>query len=532
VIFVQRILGDDRIRAEPAAAAELTRLCAHLPLALRIAAANLTHHPHNGIAEYVNELHDGDRLGALAVDGDEQSAVRVAFDHSYARLPEEARRMFRLVGLVPGADFTGDTAAALVASGVPHTQRLLDRLAAAHLIDQPAPGRYAFHDLLRLYATERAHREDSALDRRAALTRLLDHYRTGAVAAMDRAFPEERPGRPGIPIAAARVVPVDPAAARAWLDAARANLVAATGYAAEHGWPGHACDLAATLWLYLTTGPHYTEAIAINTHALRAARGTGERAAEGDALTNLGAVYWRTGRPKEAREYLERALVIRRESGDRDGEGWTLHHLASLSWNGGRYQQFHDRCRQALGIFRTVGDHLGVSKALNNLAMVHWRWGQCEEALGHAEEALAIAREIGDRYTETSALDTLGRLHAHAGRYTAALDSGEQALAIARVIEDRHLEASALNSLGEVLAAAGQPEAALPRHRSARTVAREADDRDEQARALAGLGQALHATGHAAEAHQHWQEAFAIYTDLGVPDADMVRARMSVHSRQ
>ena len=150
----------------------------------------------------------------------------------------------------------------------------------------------------------------------------------------------------------------------------------------------------------------------------------------------------------------------------------------------------------------------------------------------HGCGALAVAREIGDRYTETSALDTLGRLHAHAGRYTAALNSGEQALAIARVIEDRHLEASALNSLGEVLAAAGQPEAALPRHRSARTVAREADDRDEQARALAGLGQALHATGHAAEAHQHWQEAFAIYTDLGVPDADMVRARMPVHSRQ
>jgi DNA-binding SARP family transcriptional activator len=560
-----RILGADRVRTEPDAVAELTRLCGHLPLALRIAAANLLQRPRQTIVGYVDELRAGDRLDALAVDGDEQSAVRAAFGHSYRHLPEPDRRLFRLLGLVPGADVTAESAAAL--TGAPDARRALDRLTAAHLLDQHSPGRYSFHDLLRLYAAERARHEDAEAERRAALTRLLDHYRTSAVAAMNRAFPEEWPGRPDISVAD---TPADPAQARSWLDAARANLVAAAGYAAEHGWPEHARDLASTLWLYLTTGPHYAEAIVINTHALHAARDTGDQPAEGDALTNLGAIYWRTGRPEQAREHLERALAIRRDTGDARGEGYTLHHLASLSWNSGRYRQFHERCGEAVAIFRTVGDRLGLVKALNNLAMVYWRWGRCAEGIDHAEEAvttarevgfvagvavaldtlsllhqrngdatrtreyaeqaLTIAREIGARYTETSTLITIGWLHAEAGRYAEALDSTEQALTIARVIDDRHLEAAAQNSLGTLLTASGRPAEAPARHASAQAIAREADDRDEEAGALAGLAAALDAAGRPAEAVPYWRGALAIYAELDVPEADEIRARLAVHT--
>jgi tetratricopeptide (TPR) repeat protein len=159
---------------------------------------------------------------------------------------------------------------------------------------------------------------------------------------MAGAFPENRPG---VPLPATTASPIaDPAEARAWLDAERANLVAATSYAAEHGWDDHARDLTATLWLYLVAGPHYTDAITTNTHSLRSARARGDRATEANALTNLGSVHWRTGRPGEAMEYLERALLIRRTTGDHAGEGWTLNNLASVYWSCGRYQQFLDHC--------------------------------------------------------------------------------------------------------------------------------------------------------------------------------------------
>jgi hypothetical protein len=89
--------------ADPAAAAELTRECAYLPLALRIAAANLTDYPQRGGASYVAELRNGNRLAKLAVEGDPENAVRAAFELSYGSLDQSAARLFRLLSLAPRA---------------------------------------------------------------------------------------------------------------------------------------------------------------------------------------------------------------------------------------------------------------------------------------------------------------------------------------------------------------------------------------------------------------------------------------------
>jgi hypothetical protein len=189
--LLARLLGETRVHAEPAAAAELARACAHLPLALRIAAATLADRPQLSIAGYVAELGQGDRLGALAVDGDEQAAVRAAFDLSYAALAPGARRLFRLLGLVPGPEVTADAAAALTGTLPERAARLLDRLAAAHLIDQDTAGRFAFHDLLRLYAAERARHEDTGEERKAATRRLLDWYLHTVDAAARMLYPDK-----------------------------------------------------------------------------------------------------------------------------------------------------------------------------------------------------------------------------------------------------------------------------------------------------------------------------------------------------
>jgi hypothetical protein len=154
--LLARLLGRDRVQAEPDAAAELAHACAFLPLALWIAAANLADQPGRRIAEYTSELRAGNRLALLAVDDDHDSAVKAAFDVSYQGLAPDARRLFRLLGLLPGQDVTAEGAAALAHLAPKHARVLLGRLAAAHLVDQHAPGRFSFHDLLREYAAERA----------------------------------------------------------------------------------------------------------------------------------------------------------------------------------------------------------------------------------------------------------------------------------------------------------------------------------------------------------------------------------------
>ncbi|GAB3895346.1 hypothetical protein GCM10029964_075090 [Kibdelosporangium lantanae] len=88
-VLLAGVLGTEAVAAEADASVELAKLCGGLPLALRIAAANIATGPGAGIAALVEELSRGDRLTGLAVDGAADSAVTVAFAASYRALRPE-----------------------------------------------------------------------------------------------------------------------------------------------------------------------------------------------------------------------------------------------------------------------------------------------------------------------------------------------------------------------------------------------------------------------------------------------------------
>ena len=201
--LLETVLGADRVAGEPAAVAELAARCAYLPLALRIAAANLTLYPRRTVADQVAEMDALSPLGVLAVGSDEQHAVRASYNLSYSGLATPARRLFRLLGIAPSADHTADDAAAVLGDTRPREAAgLLRHLTDAHLLDEHARGRYVSHDLLQLYAMERADDEDPPDRRRAAIDRLYDGYLRRARAAADTsthtcsASPTPRRSRP------------------------------------------------------------------------------------------------------------------------------------------------------------------------------------------------------------------------------------------------------------------------------------------------------------------------------------------------
>lgn len=168
-----RTLIGARVEDEPEAAAVLAGQCARLPLALRIAAELATARPASPLAELVTELADQRRrLDLLAAGGDPRAAVRAVFSWSYRRLPADAARAFRLLGLHPGPDLDPHAAAALTGERLDGARRLLGLLAHAHLIGPARAGRYGMHDLLRAYAMDLAHAEDSETERDQALSRL------------------------------------------------------------------------------------------------------------------------------------------------------------------------------------------------------------------------------------------------------------------------------------------------------------------------------------------------------------------------
>jgi DNA-binding SARP family transcriptional activator/tetratricopeptide (TPR) repeat protein len=567
--LLERRLGAGRVAAEPGPAAEIIGLCARLPLALAVTAARAAAHPGFPLAALAAGLRgEQDRLTALDA-GDPATSVRAAFSWSYRQLTDPAARMFRLISLHPGPDTTTDAAASLAAVAARRARNLLDELAGAHLLAEHASGRFAFHDLLRAYAAELAHAQDSDQERRGALTGLFDYYLAAVAAAMDAVFPAEKHRRPQPPAPARPVAPLparSPAAARDWLDAERASLVAVTTHAAAGGWPGHAIALAAIMHRYLQVGGHFPDAQAVFASALQAARQMGDLAAQADSLRNLGLVDAWQSHYQQAAGKLRSALELYHQLGDRRGQAQTLSDLGIIDRRQGRFQQAVGHHRQALDLFRDIGDRFGESRALGNLGIVEMRQGHYEQAASHDRESLAIYRELGDRRGEAIALDNLGEVLSCQGRYQQAEDHlgralaiyrelghrhGEadalqnlarirreqarhqqaaglyrQALTIFREIGDRSSEAEALNGLGETLSQAGLPGQARAHHHDALTLASQTGSRYEQARAHDGLARGYHATGDHGQARHHWQHALAAYTDMGVPEAGQVRARL------
>ena len=523
-----RGLVGPRVDAESDAAAELVHRCARLPLALRVAAEIAAARPSTPLTDLVAELADErGRLDVFQAGSDDRSAVRAVFWWSYRRLPPPVARMFRLLGLHPGTDADGYAAAALADTDLRTAQQLADSLVGAHLVQEPAPGRYRMHDLLRTYAVERSD-EEAEPDRRAALVRLIHHYLSGAALAMDVLYPAERPRRPSIAAPAGPVPPLNSAEqALAWLDGERDNLVAVAAYAAGHGWPVQAGYFGRILSRHLEIGAHYSDAMALHESALRAAQAYGDRFGEATARLGLGTICYWLGRYDEAAEHYQRSAAIFREDRDPNGEIRALTNLGIIYAQWGYHDKALNQYRQALDAFREMGDRSGEAMAMGWVGYELGLLGHYEEALDHLERAIAVFQRIGDRMREAEVLYDLGEVHRLRGRHDEAFDLIGRSLAIGRETGDRYRQTDALNGLAEVLRATGRLDEALAHHESALALAREGGQRVEQARALDGIATILHATGDREQAHRYWRDALALYTALSMPRAEEVRGLLS-----
>jgi tetratricopeptide (TPR) repeat protein len=558
----------ERVAADPSAAAALAAQCGRLPLSLRVAAELVISRPATPLADVVGELADQQRrLDLLGADGDPRTAMRAVFSWSYRVLDADARRAFRLLGLNPGPDIDRYATAALTDTSIEDANRVLDVLARAHLIQIAGPDRFGLHDLLRAFAGDLAASQDTVEERRAALTRLFDHYLQISAGAVHTLFPtEHRDLLSSLPSSAPSQLLGDSSAARAWLEAQQATLVAAVRYMTDSGWPGDAAWLATILYRYLESGDHYPEATAIHACARDAARHTGDRSAEATALTNLGLIDLRQGRYHKATEHHLLALVLFQETCDRIGEARVLGNLGLIEFQEGRYEEAARNHRSSLALYREMGDRNGQGRALTNLGLVEERQGRCQEAAECHQQALNLFRELGNRAAQPYPLANLGdvylrqRLHQQAidhyrealtffreshnrtgeayaltrlgevdlllGRHQQASAQHGQALAVYHKTGDQSGQAQALNGLGESSLAAGRPGQARTQHTIALRLASQIGDKYQEARAHHGLARVQHAAGDADRSRRYWRQAHALYTGLGAPEAAQVRAEL------
>ncbi|MEU0877038.1 BTAD domain-containing putative transcriptional regulator [Lentzea sp. NPDC005914] len=513
--LLAHVLGPERVRAEPVAAAELAKLCAHLPLALRIAAANLADHPVRGIEDHVADLRDSNLLTALAVQGDEQTAVRTAFDLSYAALPAAARRLFRLLSLVPGADVGTEAAAALAGTDREQAARLLDRLAAAHLVEPLAPGRHGFHDLLRRYAAERAEIEERDLD--SALRRLYDWYLGGVDGAARVLYPHML--RLPVPAGVSRTSPGVTEASN-WLDAELAGLVAAV----RSGPRPATWLLADSLRGYFWMSTRQVEWLAVAEAALSTAEQEGGPRERAAARLSLADLYFRQSRYREAVHHYAHAQLLARQAGWVEAQAAVLGNLGCVYWQSGRLVAAAVRFRRCLALSRGVGQPAGEAVALANLGLVHWEMGRLAEAAEHYTLALHRYREIGSHYGEALNLGNLGQTQRARGLHTEAVDLLTRAISLHHEVGNLSGEALAHSWLATTLLDLDRTEDALGHARTGLSLAQETGDPRPEVEALAALAAVDVRLGHRTEAVRRYRQALGLVRSTGdrYPEIDIL----------
>jgi tetratricopeptide (TPR) repeat protein/transcriptional regulator with XRE-family HTH domain len=497
------------------AAAEITRLCGYLPLAIGMIARQLHHHPAWTVAGRATELASArERLELMAT---ENLSVAAAFDLSYADLTEDQQRLFRRLGLHPGADIDGYAAAALDGTDLPAARRGLEALYDQYLLTESAAGEYRLHDLIREHARALAARVDPDRDRAEATTRLLDYYQYTAARADAFIARQARPyhALAGGTIPAAVPALADLEQALAWARAERASLLACLDHVTHGGQHARIIALTAGLAGLLRRDGPWADALSRHTAAIQAARHLGDRFGLAGALTDLGDVRRLMGDHPAAAQSLEQALDIYRDLGERLGEANALREVGIVRYLTSDYQGAAQALEQALGIYRDIGDRVGQANALSNLGMVRNVADDYQGAAQALEQALGIYRDLGDRVGQADALHNLGYLRRLTGDYQGAAQALEQALGIYRDLGARLGQANALWLLGDVRRLTGDCQGAARAEEQALGIYRDLGDRVGQANALNSLGAVQRLQGDYRGAAQALEQALGIYRDLG-----------------
>ncbi|MDQ0786701.1 BTAD domain-containing putative transcriptional regulator [Streptomyces sp. B3I8] len=455
--LLSRRLGRDRVVEEAEAAADIVEACGHLPLALAIVSARAAMNPTFTLTSIAGELLE-DRGSLDAFSGEAPVAdARSAFFWSYSLVTPEAARVFRLLGLHPGADCSLAAVASLAGQEPRQIRSALTELVRASLVFESMPGRFSCHELLRTYGAELAHAQGTADEARAARHRMFDHYLHTAHAADSILAPKwERISLR--PVAADVTVSQlsDQVGAVDWLQTNRPALFAVIEEDARRGHGRYAWQLATLMERYLDRNGRWEEQLLVQSTAATAAQRLGNVRGQAHAHRALGFVHGRMERWEEADAHLARALRLYQEVADFSGQGRVHRYLAFLANHRKRYDVALEHYRQAGMLYRVAHRPSGEASVLNELGWTYILMDRYGDALEQCHRAVALHREIGDRNGEAAALDSVGYAYYHLHKYSEALASYEHALRLYREISDLYLEADTLVHIGDTHQAAGR----------------------------------------------------------------------------
>ncbi|MFD8304391.1 BTAD domain-containing putative transcriptional regulator [Streptomyces sp. NPDC059690] len=521
-----RIVGEERVASEREAALDVVAACGFLPLAIRIAASRLAARRTWTVSVLAAKLADERRRLDELQAGD--LAVKATFELGYGQLEPAQARAFRLLGLADGPDISLPAAAAVLDLPEDDTEDLLESLVDTSLLESAAPGRYRYHDLVRLYARACADRDEwPPSEPEAALSRLLDFYLATAAGA----YALERPGdrlvdhleptdHPGLTF-------TDRHAAQDWLYAEANCLLACVHQSLGGSRLRRAVDL---LWAAKDLAESGANARAYGTNAAAArdaAAEAGDAHAEGRARTTLTEAHLAAGRFDQAAEEAERAAALVHEIDDTALDCWVPNHRGVIAVYRNRHAEGAAHLQEAIDAFRADRNLAGEANALCNLSRSHLAMGRTESAVALARQGLSIYDRLGHTLRGANGRYALGLALAQAGDLDQAAVRFTEALEIFRDSRQRLWEGMTIFRIAEVRLTEGKPAQAAALAEQSLAVLRGIGGEWRRGNVLTVLGRSLDGIGQSGRAQACWREALSIYEELGSAEAAEVRALVS-----
>jgi len=522
-----KIVGAERVAAERESALDVVAACGFLPLAIRIAASRLAARRTWTVSVLAAKLADERRRLDELQAGD--LAVKATFELGYGQLEPAQARAFRLLGLADGPDISLAAAAAMLNLPVEETEDLLESLVDTSLVESAAPGRYRYHDLVRLYARACAERDEwPPSEPAAALSRLLDFY----LATVSGVYLIERPGdrlvdhlehtdQPGL------VFP-DRHTAQDWLYAEAVCLLACVRQTARAGTLRRAVDVLWAACDLAESGTNSKEYEAVAALLRTTAREAGDPRTEARALTLLSFVHHISGsRFDVALQEAERASELAERADDPLTGCWSSNISGVVSLYQNRHEEGAAHFTRAIESFRALGDRPGEASALCNLSRIHLATSRTASAVALAQQGAAMYDDMGHDLRGANGRYALGLALTQSGRLSEATECLNQALQVFRDSRQRLWEGMTLFRLAELDLAARRPAQAAVNAEAALTLLRGIGGEWRRGNVLTVLGRGLNGIGQPGRAQVCWREALDLFESLGAPEADEVRGLLT-----
>ncbi|GAA0916172.1 AfsR/SARP family transcriptional regulator [Nonomuraea longicatena] len=519
------VAGPERVTSEHSAAMDVVAACGFLPLAVRIVAARLAARPAWTVASLVPRLADEQRrldelrVGNLAVDA--------TFALGYGQLDPAQARAFRLLSLPNGPDISAGAAAAVLSMSTLDTEDLLESLVDASLLEAPAPGRYRFHDLLKLFARRALEQAERPQARTMALRRLLGFYLASAQSAHRLAYEGSMISDNLVVVASGRTFATADDAV-AWLIAEGDALFAAINQAATASRAGEqllpAADLLVAMEPLLESGTHTREFDHATKAVLATATRIGDPACELRARYVLGRVLFAGNRLTEAEQHFRAVHELSTARGEKVVTGEVRNALAVVVGRQRRHTEALSWFEAAMEFYRENGVPAGEALVLSYSARDHLGLGRAEDAIAAAEKGLAIFTEIGSGAGTARARYHLGIVLSRVGRLAEAVHHHAECLSFFRSSKQRVWEQRVCSRLAETFITAERYPDAVRHAEQALMVSREIGHPYGEALSLTVLGKALMAMGSKTRSLDCLRQAFDIFARLGAPEAGDLRS--------